>query len=226
MKYDNIVRGEFIQRFNRFAAEVAIDGVAQTVHVKNTGRCRELLMPGAEVLLEKSPNLQRKTRYDLVSVYKGYRLVNIDSQAPNKAFKEFLQAGGFLPDLSLIKPEATFGSSRLDFYLEAGSQKIFIEVKGATLEEDGVAMFPDAPTERGIKHIEELIKAKYLGYDAYIIFVIQMDGIRHFTPNARTHPEFAKAVGMAEIHGVQVIAMDCSVTKDSMEIKNRIKVVL
>ncbi len=226
MKYDNIVRGEFIQRFNRFAAEVSIDGVAQTVHVKNTGRCRELLIPGAGVFLERSPNLQRKTRYDLVSVYKGDRLVNIDSQAPNKAFKEFLQAGRFLPDLSLIKPETAFGNSRLDFYLEAGSQRIFIEIKGATLEEDGVAMFPDAPTERGVKHIEELIRAKYLGYDAYIIFVIQMDGIRHFTPNARTHPEFAKAVGMAESHGVRVIAMDCSVTEDSMEIKNRIKVVL
>jgi len=226
MKYDNIVRGEFIQRFNRFAAEVAIDGVAQTVHVKNTGRCRELLIPRASVILEKSPNLQRKTRYDLVSVYKGDRLVNIDSQAPNKAFKEFLQAGGFLPDLSLIKPEAAFGNSRLDFYLEAGPQRIFIEVKGATLEEEGVAMFPDAPTERGIKHIEELIKAKYLGYEAYIVFIIQMGGIRRFTTNSRTHPEFAEAVVMAERQGVRVIAMDCSVTEDSMEIKNRIKVVL
>jgi len=226
MKYNNIVKGEFIQRFNRFAAEVAIDGIAQTVHVKNTGRCRELLLPGASVLLERSPNPQRKTKFDLVSVYKGDRLVNIDSQAPNKAFREFLQAGSFLPDLSLIKPEAAFGNSRLDFYLEAGIRKIFIEVKGATLEEDGVAMFPDAPTERGIKHIEELIKAKYLGYDAYIIFVIQMDGIRHFTPNSRTHAEFAKALGMAESQGVGVIAMDCSVTEDSMEIKNRIKVVL
>lgn len=226
MKYENIVRGEFSLRHNRFAADVTINGITENVHVKNTGRCRELLLPGASVFLEKSSNLQRKTAYDLVAVYKDTRLINIDSQAPNKVFSEYLKSGAFIPDLSLIKPEAVFGNSRLDFYLETGNRKIFIEVKGATLEEDGVVMFPDAPTERGVKHVEELIKAKEQGYEAYIIFVIQMDGVRYFTPNYRTHPEFGHALGRAESRGVHVIAMDCSVTEDTMEIKNRIKVVL
>lgn len=226
MKYEHIIQGEFIVRQNRFSAEVAINGIVSPVHVKNTGRCRELLLPGTPVLLERSENPNRKTGYDLVAVYKGNKLVNIDSQAPNKVFGEYVRAGGFLPDLTLIKAEAVFGDSRLDFYLETEKQKIFAEVKGVTLEEDGVVRFPDAPTERGVKHIKELIKAKEQGYDAYIAFVIQMDGARYFTTNDKTHPEFGAAIRLAENRGVHIIALDCSVTENSMAIKQRVQVVL
>ncbi len=226
MKYGQIIQGEFIFRHNRFSAEVLIDGNREFVHVKNTGRCRELLLPGTPVLLDKSPNPNRKTAYDLVAVYKGDTLINIDSQAPNKAFGEFLKSGRFLPALKMIKAEASYGNSRLDFYFENARDRIFAEVKGVTLENNRVAMFPDAPTERGVRHVEELIKAKEEGYEAYIVFIIQMSGIRYFTPNDETHPAFGNALRMAESKGVHVIALDCSVAESSMEIRERVEVVL
>jgi len=226
MKYDNIIQGEFIFRHNRFSAEVMVDGNREFVHVKNTGRCRELLLPGASVLLDKSANPNRKTGYDLVAVYKGAKLINIDSQAPNKAFGEFLKSGRFLPNLTTIKAEASCGNSRLDFYFENGRDRIFAEVKGVTLENNGVAMFPDAPTERGVKHVEELVKAREAGYESYIVFIIQMKGINYFTPNDATHPAFGNALRMAERKGVHVIALDCSVAESSMEIRERVEVVL
>lgn len=226
MKYENIIQGEFLFRHNRFSAEVVVDGNREFVHVKNTGRCRELLLPGTPVLLEKAANPNRKTAYDLVSVYKGDRLINIDSQAPNKAFGEFLKSGRFLPDLTTIKAEASYGNSRLDFYFENESNKIFAEVKGVTLENKGVAMFPDAPTERGVRHVEELIMAREEGYETYIVFIIQMSGIRYFTPNDGTHPAFGNALRTAERKGVHVIALDCSVAESSMEIRDRVEVIL
>ena len=182
MKYKNIHEGIFIERPNRFIARVVIDGEEQICHVKNTGRCRELLVPGARVLLEEASNPQRKTRFDLVKVYKGERLVNMDSTAPNAVFGEFLRAGGlgFVPDY--VKAEYSHGDSRFDYYFEYGNTKAFAEVKGVTLEEDSIARFPDAPTERGIKHLRGLMDCVEQGYEAYAVFVIQMRGINQFRP--------------------------------------------
>lgn len=215
MTYANSHSGVFLSRPNRFIAHVELNGVPEICHVKNTGRCRELLIPGAQVFLERAQNPARKTKYDLVAVYKGKRLINMDSQAPNKIFAEWVRAGGF-PDVTLVRPEARYGNSRLDFYIEAGGKKIFAEVKGVTLEEDGVALFPDAPTERGVKHLRELISCVREGYAAYAVFVIQMKGIRYFTPNARTHPGFAQALRDARDAGVTLLAFDCSVTPDTI----------
>ena len=194
MIYDNIVKGKFISRPNRFIANVEIMGKKEVVHVKNTGRCKELLTAGATVFCEKSNNPNRKTQYDLISVYKGERLINMDSQAPNKVFYEYLQSGKCYKDLTYIKGEYTYGDSRIDFYCESEKEKFLIEVKGVTLENDGVVMFPDAPTLRGIKHIDELIKAKENGYRTAVAFVIQMDNIKYFTPNKATHKDFADAL--------------------------------
>jgi len=225
MKYQNIKRGIFIDRPNRFIAYVEIDGKQEICHVKNTGRCRELLIEGARVVLERSANPNRKTAYDLIAVYKGDLLINIDSQAPNRVMEEWLRESGYFGEVLQIRPECTYGASRFDFYLETHDRRIFAEVKGVTLEEDGVLSFPDAPTERGIKHLRELIEAKENGYDAYVFFVIQMEQCRYFTPNKKTHPAFAEALKEATERGVSVCALNCLVTEDSLRIDRFVEVV-
>lgn len=227
MRYENTVTGQFKSRPNRFIAMVEIDGKIEKCHVKNTGRCRELLLPDAEVYLEKSSNPDRKTAYDLIGVEKGELLINMDSQAPNKAVKEWLEEEVYFKHVTYIKPECKYGNSRIDFYLETEERrKIFIEVKGVTLEENGIARFPDAPTERGIKHILELQQAVAEGYEAYILFVIQMKEILHFEPNDRTHPAFGDVLREAAEHGVGILAYDCVVTRDSMKLDSPVKVQL
>lgn len=224
MKYNNITQGLFISRPNRFIAKVNIDGEEQTVHVKNTGRCRELLKENAVVFLEKSSNPNRKTQYDLISVYKGDMLINMDSQSPNKVVGEWLAEGGFLKNPTLIKPEAAYGNSRLDFYLENENEKAYLEVKGVTLEVDGIARFPDAPTERGRKHLSELIKAKQNGYRTAAVFVIQMKGCKRFEPNDKADPAFAQELKRAAENGVEIIALDCRVTRNSIKIDKEIEI--
>lgn len=224
MTYKNIIPGIFISRPNRFTAEVEIDGNIEICHVKNTGRCKELLIPGAEVYLQKSDNPNRATKYDLIAVRKGERLINMDSNAPNKMFFEYLQSGAYIKNITLIKPEARYGSSRFDFYVEAEGRRIFIEVKGVTLEENGVVMFPDAPTERGVKHLNELMRCASEGYEAHVVFVIQMNDVKYFTPNNRTHPAFGEALAAAKQAGVTVAAFDCEVGEDSLEIGNVVEV--
>ncbi|MDE5742308.1 MAG: DNA/RNA nuclease SfsA [Oscillospiraceae bacterium] len=215
MRYENIVKGRFLERPNRFVAYVEIDGREEICHVKNTGRCRELLVRDCTVYLDKAKNPDRKTKYDLVAVEKGQRLINMDSYAPNIAAGEFLPK--IFPDC-IIKPEYTYGNSRFDFYIEENSRKILLEVKGVTLEEDGVVMFPDAPTERGLKHVNELIECTKRGFETYVLFVIQMDKVKYFTPNYGTHPEFGEALKKASRAGVKLLAYDCAVTPDGMEI--------
>ncbi len=224
MRYVNIRKGTFISRPNRFVAHVDLAGRTEVCHVKNTGRCRELLTPEAQVYLEESSNPARKTKYDLVAVKKGNLLINMDSQAPNRVVKEWLEKKYLFPDLTLLKPEKTYGTSRFDFYIEAGSQKVFLEVKGVTLEEDGVVRFPDAPTKRGVKHIKELMACIKDGYQAMILFVIQMKGIRYFEPNDVTHKAFGDALREAQKAGVQILAYDCLVTEDAMEIDQPVEV--
>ena len=226
MQYRSVKKGIFQARPNRFIAHVEVDGRLEVVHVKNTGRCRELLVPGATVYLEESDNLARKTRYDLIAVEKGRLLVNMDAQAPNKVFQEWAEGGGFLPGLTLLRPETTWGSSRFDFYWEAGERRGFVEVKGVTLEKDGHARFPDAPTERGVKHLEELIRCQAEGYEAAVCFVIQMAGMKDFAPNDVTHPAFGAALRKAAGAGVQVLARGCSVTPDTLTIAEPVKVCL
>lgn len=226
MKYDNIVEGRFISRINRFVAEVEVNNNTEKCHVKNTGRCKELLIKGAKVYLQESNDLTRKTKYSLINIEKGTRLINMDSQAPNKVVKEWLEKGNLFQDITLLRPEKTYGNSRFDLYLETHSQKVFIEVKGVTLEEDGVVRFPDAPTERGIKHIKELCKCVQDGYQAYIIFVIQMKGVSHFEPNNRTHKEFGLALKEASQKGVKILALDSHVTHDTLEAADYVPVVL
>lgn len=226
MIYNNTVKGKFISRPNRFIAYVEIDGKVEVCHVKNTGRCRELLVDGAMVILERSDNPLRKTKYDLIAVYKSGKLINMDSQAPNKAFCEWLSTTDFFGKITHIKPEKTYKSSRFDFYLEADGKKIFIETKGVTLENNGIVLFPDAPTERGVKHLNELIDAKNNGYDAYVFFVIQMKDCLHFTPNAETHPEFASALKSAKEKGVGVFALNCDVEEHSLVIHDFVKVLI
>ena len=217
MKYENIKIARFISRPNRFIAHIEVDGKKEICHVKNTGRCRELLVPGATVFVQEVNSESRKTKYDLISVYKGTTLINIDSQAPNKIFYEWLCGGSIFSKKAIIKPETKYGSSRLDFYVEDGDRKAYIEVKGVTLEEHGVALFPDAPTERGLKHINELCSCLKEGYEAYIVFVIQMKGVSSFSPNVRMHEAFGKALSSAAEKGVKVMALDCVVTQDSIE---------
>ncbi len=226
MRYDNIVKAQFVSRPNRFIARCIVDGREETVHVKNTGRCKELLTDNATVYLEKSNNPNRKTLYDLVAVEKGDILVNMDSQSPNKAAGEWLAKGGYIKNPTLIKPEAKFGASRIDFYLENESEKAFVEVKGVTLENDGVACFPDAPTQRGAKHLNELITAKKKGYKTAVLFVVQMKGCTKFVPNDATDKVFADTLRLAYQQGVDVIAVDCIVTPDSMVIDQNIAVSL
>lgn len=224
MKYNNIQKAVFLSRPNRFVANVIIDGKETAVHVKNTGRCRELLTEGAEVWLEKSNNPDRKYQYSLVSVKKGERMVNMDSQAPNKAVGEFLSEGGLFSDIKLIRPECKYGNSRFDFYVEYADKKAFIEVKGVTLENDGVVSFPDAPTERGSKHLRELCECLKEGYEAYVFFVIQMKDVICFTANADHDPIFARTLKEAYNEGVKIVAYDCLVTEDGMKIGDRAEV--
>lgn len=224
MKYQKIVEGSFVDRLGRFIAHVEVAGKVETVHVKNTGRCRELLVPGARVYLEESDNPSRKTKYDLVKVWKGNRLVNMDSQAPNKVVQEFIEQGKLFENVTRIRPETTYGKSRFDFYVEAAGEKIFIEVKGVTLEEDGVVRFPDAPSERAVKHVEELVAARKDGYQVYVLFVIQMCDVKYFTPNDRTHKAFGDALRRAAAEGVKVLAYECQVTEDGLEISKEVEV--
>ena len=225
MKYERIEVGTFLERPNRFLAYVEIAGQKQVVHVKNTGRCAELLKPRATVYVQKADNPDRKTKWDLIGVKKGKRMINMDSQIPNKVVEEWIREGNLFPDATLIRPETTYGTSRFDLYVEAGERKIFIEVKGVTLETDGVVKFPDAPTERGVKHLKELCSAVKDGYEAYVFFVIQMKGVKYFTPNMETHAAFGDALRHAKEQGVRILAYDCNVTKDSIEIGKEVPVV-
>lgn len=222
MEYKNIVKGSFISRPNRFVAEVQINGEIQICHVKNTGRCRELLLNGSTVLLEKSDNPNRRTKYDLVAVYKGGRLINMDSFAPNLAAGEFLPV--LFPGLTCVKPEYRHQNSRFDFYFEHDGKKAFLEVKGVTLEENGVVKFPDAPTERGIKHLNELAQCVQQGFEAYVLFVIQMEGAEYFTPNYQTHRKFGEALIHAQKAGVQILAYDCIVTENTMKLNKPVEI--
>ena len=217
MRYDNMVPGKFLARPNRFIAHVEIDGQTEVVHVKNTGRCRELLPPGAEVWCQRSSNPNRKTKYDLITVCKGSRLINMDSQAPNIAAKEWLLQGG-LGQIDELKAESFHGDSRYDFTFLKDGKRCFLEVKGVTLENDGICAFPDAPTERGAKHLRGLAEATKDGFGAYVLFVIQMSDVTYLHPNDATDPRFGTALREAAGVGVQVLAVDCQVTFDTMTI--------
>ena len=226
MIYQNIHEGIFKARPNRFIAEVLVNGQLERCHVKNTGRCAEILLPDAQVYVNQSDNPNRSTKYDLVAAYKGRRFINIDSQAPNKVFREYLEAGRFVEGITLIKPEYKHGGSRFDFYVETHERKILVEVKGVTLEHNGVVMFPDAPTQRGVKHLRHLIQATKEGYEAYVVFVVQMngEGISHFTPHYAMHREFGDVLAEAQYAGVNIAAFDCMVTPGSLTINNLIDV--
>ena len=219
-----IVKGSFRSRPNRFIAKVDIDGRLETCHVKNTGRCKELLTDGATVYLEHWDSSKRKTNYDLIAVEKGSLLINMDSQAPNKVAGEYLPT--LFPDYTLIKPEVTHGSSRVDFYLERPGEQWFIEVKGVTLEDGGIVRFPDAPTERGVKHVEELTHALTEGYRTMILFVVQMEGMQYVEPNDVTHPAFGETLRKARAAGVEVRAVECHVTPETLTALREIPVKL
>lgn len=226
MRYDNIHKGKFLSRPNRFIANVEIDGKAEVCHVKNTGRCKELLIEGCTVWLEHSDSESRKTTFDLVAVEKGDRLINMDSQAPNKAVGEWLREKMPFGEGFSVYPEKKYGNSRFDFYLESQDRKIFMEVKGCTLEKDGVVLFPDAPTLRGVKHIEELSHCLDEGYESYIMILVQMSDVKYFTPNYDTHPAFGEALEKASRKGVKILCYDCNVTHDSMTVGKPVKVKL
>ena len=220
-----MIKGKFLARPNRFIAHIEIDGKAEICHVKNTGRCKELLPPGATVWCERSRNPARKTAFDLICVQKGNRLINMDSQAPNAAVKEWLLGGG-LGNIENLKPESTFGNSRFDFSFVKDGKPCFLEVKGVTLENDGVCAFPDAPTTRGAKHLQELTELVKEGYSTYVLFVIQTEDVKYLHPNDATDPDFGKALRQAAKAGVQILAMDCKVTPDTMKINKPIKIKL
>lgn len=224
MKYEHTEKAIFLERPNRFIAYVDLNGKVETVHVKNTGRCRELLIPGTEIILEKSSNPARKTKYDLICVKKADRWINMDSQIPNKAAEEWLKKGGLFPEQIQVRREKVYGNSRFDLYVESSRRKAFMEVKGVTLEENQIARFPDAPTQRGLKHVEELIRCIRDGYEAYLLFVIQMKGITLFQPNWGTHPEFGDALRDAKNAGVKLLAYDCLVTENLIEIRDPVPV--
>ena len=231
MKYNKMIKAKFIERPNRFVAYCEIDGEVEKVHVKNTGRCKELLIQGCEVYLEESDNPSRATRYSLIATKKGERLINMDSQVTNKMVLESLKdkslvLPGFDEEIELIKSEKTYGNSRFDIYLEGKTKKAFIEIKGCTLEIDNVVKFPDAKTERGVKHVKELIQVKEDGYLAYIIIVIQMEYVLYFTPNIENHKEFADVLKEAEEKGVKVLAYDSIVDIDSIKLNKPVKVIL
>ena len=223
MKYQTVVPGRFLARPNRFIARVETETGVETVHVKNTGRCRELLPPGARVWCQESANPNRKTRFDLITVQKGSRLINMDSQAPNTAAKEWLLSGGF-GSVEKLRPETVHGDSRFDFSFELDGKTWFLEVKGVTLEQDGVCAFPDAPTQRGTKHLRGLAEAARQGYGAYVLFVIQMADVSYLHPNDATDPDFGAALRDAAGNGVHILAMDCAVTEHSMTIRSPVEV--
>ena len=218
MEYSSMIPGRFLARPNRFIAHVEIGGEAQVVHVKNTGRCRELLTPGAQVWCQESDNPNRKTKYDLIAVQKGDRLINMDSQAPNIAAYEWLRSGG-LGEIENLKAESFQGDSRFDFSFTKDGKPCFLEVKGVTLEQDGICAFPDAPTERGVKHLKGLTRLTWEGFGAYVLFVIQMPDVKYLHPNDATDPAFGAALREAKDAGVQVLTMDCAVTESTMDIR-------
>ena len=226
MKYTNpIISGRFISRPNRFIAHIEIDGKEEICHVKNTGRCRELLPEGATVFCADCLSPARKTRYDLIAVKKGERMINMDSQAPNAAVRQWLLSGG-LGDIQNLKPETSFGDSRFDFSFMKDNRLCFLEVKGVTLENDGVCAFPDAPTQRGAKHLQELSRLSSQGYGAYVMFVIQMQDVKYLHPNDSTDPAFGLALRQAAMSGVEILAYDCEVTPESMTLLAPVKVQL
>ena len=225
MRYCNMIPGVFLSRPNRFIAHVVIEGQVEIVHVKNTGRCKELLPPGAQVWCQRSDNPNRKTKYDLITVKKGERLINMDSQAPNIAAGEWLRSGG-LGEIENLKAETFHGDSRFDFSFTKDGKPCFLEVKGVTLEEDGVCAFPDAPTDRGAKHLRGLTEAAKAGYGAYVLFVIQMSDVKYLRPHDERDPAFGAALREAAENGVTVMAMDCAVDEDSMEIRVGVPVML
>ena len=231
MKYNRVIPGVFLKRPNRFIAHVCIHGKEEVCHVKNTGRCKELLVSGCTVYCAVSDNPNRKTKFDLIAVEKKVEsstlLINMDSQAPNAAVKEWLASGASpFGQIDLLKPECRHGNSRFDFYLECNKRKIFIEVKGVTLEDDGVVLFPDAPTERGVKHVHELIQCHGEGYETYILFVVQMERARYFTPNRKTHPQFADALSEAKQAGVELLAYMCTICPDEMKMDKPLEIKL
>ncbi len=225
MHYDRMTPGIFRARPNRFIAHVEIAGKLEICHVKNTGRCRELLVPGARVFCRRSENPARKTKFDLIAVRKGRRLINMDSQAPNRAVGEWLRAGG-LGDITDLRPETTHGDSRFDFSFVKEGRQCFLEVKGCTLEQDGVCAFPDAPTQRGVKHLRGLTRAVQEGFGGYVLFVIQMEDVRYFHPNDQTDPDFGAALREAQAAGVNILALDCAVSEDSMTLRKPVEVKL
>lgn len=221
MKYNNITEGYFIKRDNRFIAQVEINGKCEVCHVKNTGRCRELLTENARVYLEPSENPERKTKFSLVTVDKGGRLINMDSQAPNKVVEEAILNGVIFNNVTFLKRECRYRNSRFDFYMERGKEKSFIEVKGVTLESNNIVSFPDAPSERAVKHLEELGKAIDEGYKAYVIFVVQMSDVEYFVPNEINHKAFAEKLKEVSKKGVSVLAYDCIVKKDEIVLRGK-----
>lgn len=223
MRYDRMVKGIFLARPNRFVAHIEIEGQTEVCHVKNTGRCRELLPAGAQVWCQKSANPNRKTKYDLIAVQKGDRLINMDSQAPNTAAGEWIRSGG-MGNVEQVRAETVHGDSRFDFSFILDGKQCFLEVKGVTLETDGICAFPDAPTERGVKHLRGLTAAVAEGYKAYVLFVVQMENVRYLHPNDETDPAFGAALREAAAAGVQVLAMDCKVTPESMTLRESIPV--
>jgi sugar fermentation stimulation protein A len=224
MIYPNVRQAIFLRRPNRFIAIADLDGVETVCHVKNTGRCRELLVPGARIYVQKAANPQRKTVWDLIAVEKGERLINMDAAAPNAVFGEWLRAGcaGVVPER--IKPECVHGDSRFDFYFEQQGKRVFAEVKGVTLEEGGIVRFPDAPTERGVKHLRGLAACVKEGFEAWAVFVIQMQDVERFEPNRATHPAFADALRDARDAGVRLLALDCSVAPESLAIRQEVPI--
>lgn len=225
MRYAKMVEGVFYARPNRFIAHIEINGKMEVCHVKNTGRCRELLPEGAKVWCLDAAAPHRKTRYDLIAVRKGERLINMDSQAPNAAAREWLEAGG-LGEIENLKAECRWGDSRFDFSFLKDGKQCFLEVKGVTLENDGVCAFPDAPTERGAKHLKELAKLAEAGFGAYVLFVVQMEGVKYLHPNDATDKPFGDALRSAQKAGVEIFAYDCKITADSMEIREKVEVKL
>lgn len=227
MKYEKVVKANFAIRINRFTAKVVINGIEETVHIKNTGRCKELFTPGAVVYLNYKNTEKRKTKYDLIAVEKNSnKVVNVDSQIPNDLIADWIKSSGLFSENAKIKREVFFQNSRFDLYIEDGERRAFIEVKGVTLEENGVALFPDAPTERGLKHLSELMNAIDNGYEAYVIFVIQLKDVTSFSPNIKTHKAFADMLSAAKKHGVKILALDCIVTPDNIEVDKSVEVVL
>ena len=226
MEYGEVKSVRFLSRPNRFIAHAELNGKEVVCHVKNTGRCRELLVPGASAFVEVAKNPERKTKYDLIAVYKHDRLINMDSQAPNQLFAEWVLAGNLFQNITHFRPETRYQNSRFDFYIEADGRKIFVEVKGVTLEQNGAVFFPDAPTQRGTRHLRELIDATKDGYEAYVVFVVQMNGVHHFSPNDERDATFGQALREARATGVNIIAVDCHVEPDRLSIADYVPVIL